>query len=112
MSCRKVLCVLGMSLFLSALVLAQAPAGQGPPAGTPGNVPLPDSVEVLVDCDNGDSINDALQTPAVHLTVRIKGFCVENVLISHLSSITLVGDSGDRTQDGIEGTAANDGELL
>jgi len=104
---------IGVGLFLCSglVVLAQdPPAGKGPPAGTPGNVPVPDSAEVLVDCDNGDSINDALKTPAVHLTVRIRGFCDENAVISHLSNVTLVGDSGDPTLDGIRGTAAS-GEL-
>jgi len=112
MSLRNVLCVLGMSLFLSALVLAQGPPeGVGPSGETPVTPPVPDALTVQVDCANGESINDALATPAVELTVEIFGICDEDVLVQR-DNVTLIGLDPDLTNpsdpipiDGIRGVS-------
>lgn len=62
----------------------------------------PETVTVAVDCGIGDSIGDALETPADALTIQITGICNENVVIER-SNVTLVGS--DKTTDGIHGVA-------
>lgn len=94
MSFRKVLTGFVISLFVSGLVLAQGPsAGKGPPGNTPGSPPVPDELIVQVNCDNGGSINDALATPAVVLTIAISGdTCTENVFVQR-NFVTLIGET-------------------
>jgi hypothetical protein len=60
----------------------------------------PPTATVTVNCAKGDSINDALTTPAVELTVQVQGICTENVVISR-NAVTLVGTSP--ATDGVRG---------
>jgi hypothetical protein len=62
----------------------------------------PETVTVAVDCTSGDTVGDALETPAEALTIQISGFCNENVVIER-SYVTLAG--GDKALDGIHGVA-------
>ena len=75
------------------MVLAQGPpVGVGPPGETPVTPPVPDVLTVQVDCDNGESINDVLATPAVELIIEISGTCIENVVIAR-DFVTLRGEN-------------------
>jgi hypothetical protein len=86
-------------LLLPQGVLAQgAPPGAGPPGGAPG-LPVPATATVSVDCTAGDSINDALATPAVTLTIEISGICAEDVVVER-NRVNLVG--GNPLTDGIQ----------
>jgi hypothetical protein len=58
----------------------------------------PATATVVVDCDLGDSIADALAVPAIELTVEISGICEEDVFIAR-SDVTLKGT--DPVTDGI-----------
>lgn len=60
----------------------------------------PDTMTVVVDCGIGETIADALETPARELTVEVNGVCNENVLIRR-SDVTLTGS--DKTIDKIHG---------
>ena len=61
---------------------------------------IPATATVTVDCTKGQSINDALTTPAITLTVEIHGICTENVVVTRPNT-TLVGTSP--AADGIRG---------
>ena len=101
MTISNALSRIGVGLFLcsGSMVLAQGPpGGAGPPGDTPGSPPVPDFLTVQVDCDNGESINDALATLAQVLTIEISGdTCTENVFVQR-NFVTLRGEtdgSGD-----------------
>ena len=97
MSLSKALFRIGVGLFLcsGSVVLAQGPpAGAGPPGGTPGSPPVPDELTIQVDCSNGDSINYALNTLALDLTIEISGTCIENVVVK-ADKVTLRGVNVD-----------------
>jgi hypothetical protein len=101
---QKLIRLVGVCLVLvcasSVLVLAEKPAVPGPP-GNPGP-PVPESEWVVVDCDNGGNINEALQTPAEQLYVEIQGICEENVVVER-ENVFLLGTPGDGVEDGIVG---------
>jgi hypothetical protein len=61
---------------------------------------VPPTATVVVNCTKGDSINDALTTPAVTLTIQVHGICTENVVITR-DYVTLAGTSP--STDGIRG---------
>ena len=87
------------AMFAVAALLLAAPAlaannGQGPPVTT-----------VRVDCDQGQSINKALERPGQKLVVEISGFCNERVEFRR-SNVTLIGT--DPATDGITGPALGD----
>ena len=60
----------------------------------------PATVTVAVDCGIGESINDALETPADDLTIQITGICSENVVVKR-DNVSLLGSN--KTTDGIHG---------
>ncbi len=93
---RLFLILIITTLFLSAPLLAQGPpAGTGPPSGVG-----PPSATVLVDCAAGDSITEALNTPADELTIEIDGFCSEDFVIQR-DFVILRGKNGNPNLDGI-----------
>ena len=83
--------VLSLILFGSSPVYAQ-----GPPGGGGGNapieqpVPVPETLTVEVDCAAGDKISNALEEPAVELTILVSGKCNENIIIDR-GKVTLRG---------------------
>lgn len=94
-------CVLVTSCLVAGL--PETAAGQGrPPDSGP---PVPPALTVEVDCAGGDSINAALARPAGELTVEIRGFCREDVVVRR-DRVTLRG--GDPAVDGIRGAGAGD----
>lgn len=82
---------IGVSLCIviasSALAESKPPKDKAPPEAT-----------VFVDCSVGDRITDALETPAIALTIEISGICVEDVEIQR-TNVTLRGT--DPMIDGI-----------
>ncbi len=82
---------IGISLCIfvasSALAGVKAPKEKAPLEAT-----------VLVNCDAGDKIADALATPALNLIIEISGFCAEDFEINR-TNLTLRG--ADPTVDGI-----------
>jgi hypothetical protein len=58
----------------------------------------PATATISVDCNLGQKINNALNTPAVELTIEISGICIEDVAIDR-NNVTLRGT--DPTVDGI-----------
>lgn len=85
------------------LLLAGA-AGAQPPCGTPpcGGPPVPPTAVITVDCDAGDSVQDALTTPAAELTVEIRGICDEDVVVAR-DDVVLSGRSP--ALDGLRGVS-------
>lgn len=71
------------------------------------DVPL--SQTILVDCSEGDSINEALKSPAGELTIEISGLCEEDVVIERPHA-TLRGS--DPSTDGIQAVATLAGNPL
>ena len=61
----------------------------------------PPTATIQVDCNDGDTIMEALEEPGVELTIEIDGICVENVVVQR-PNVTLIGD--DNTADGIDGS--------
>jgi len=95
MIARTTVVCLGVAMLLctATSVRAQGNSGKGgPPSGGP--------VTVVVQCP-GQSINDALETPAEDLIVEINRFCVEDVVVRR-DRVTLKGASGNPLVDGIE----------
>ena len=82
---------IGISLCIfvasSALAGVKAPKDKAPLEAT-----------VIVDCDAGDRIADALATPALNLIIEISGFCAEDFEITR-TNLTLRG--ADPNVDGI-----------
>jgi len=64
-------------------------AGQPGPQGPPGPSLLP-TLEVNVNCDEGQSVNEALAQQAERLTVSISGNCAQHVAITR-DDVTLQG---------------------
>ena len=54
---------------------------------------------ILVDCDNGETITDALQELGSPLTIQVKGTCNENVDIAR-NDVTLIAHSSGGTVNG------------
>jgi len=112
-------------LFLLAVILmtaglgAQTPSVVLPDGGiqfqddtilnSAARIDPPATATVAVDCGSGDSINEALETPAVELTVEIDGTCTENVVIQR-DNVTLRGD--DESTDGIHGDDTGGGATV
>ena len=69
-------------------------AGQPGPEGPPGPS-LPRELTFFVDCDNGESINDALAHQAERLTVYISGMCIEGVLVNRDHVLLAAADTSD-----------------
>ncbi len=65
-------------LFLTLLILPLTAVAQG---GDRGVQAPPPQATVVVDCLAGDTIFDALKTPAVLLTIELDGMCIEDVNI-------------------------------
>jgi hypothetical protein len=78
---KKFLTLLLSSVFLLAVAHAadKAPKEKAPLEAT-----------VFVDCAAGDTIANALATPALNLTIEISGTCVEDVIIDR-TNVTLRG---------------------
>ena len=105
MALRSVFVCLFVGLTLCGLspVYAQGPGnGQGNGGGNAPieqPVPVPETLTVDVNCADGDTISQALERPAVELTILVSGTCTENVFITRdnviLRGTTL--DEGDPT---------------
>lgn len=74
-------------LITSAVAADKAPKEKAPQEAT-----------AFVDCNAGDSIKDALATPALNLTIEIDGVCAEDVELDR-TNVTLRGS--DPAEDGI-----------
>ena len=100
----KLICLLYLVTILIPLAAnAGPPPNAGPPGGNgPPGAPVPPSATVQVDCAAGDSITEALATPAIELTIEIDGFCSEDIEIRR-DLVTLRGKNEDPGQDGIHG---------
>lgn len=68
------------------------------PQGPPGP-PTPSLLEVSVNCDEGQSINEALAATSMELVVEVQGVCAEYVRITR-DNVTLRGVGGGATIDG------------
>jgi hypothetical protein len=79
-------------LFLSALCVAVTSVAYAQP-------PVPPTRTETVDCDSGDTINDALKRPNVG-TIELRGFCREHVDIRR----PIIIRGTDPSIDGIDGT--------
>jgi Right handed beta helix region len=79
-------------------------AGQPGPQGPPGPS-LPPSLNIDVNCDEGQSINAALAQQAERLTVSITGNCAEFVVITR-DDVTLQGVGTNPTITAPEGAEA------
>ena len=91
MTARSTAVCLGIALLLCTATSVQA---QGPPFTPP--TPPPAEATVTVHCP-GQSINDALQTPALQLNIFVHSSgppCVENVVITR-DNVTLRGANPD-----------------
>lgn len=107
MALRSVFVCLFVGLTLCGLspVYAQGPGnGQGNGGGNAPieqPVPVPETLTVDVNCADGDTISQALERPAVELTILVSGTCTENVFITRdnviLRGTTL--DEGDPTAE-------------
>jgi len=79
--------------------------------GTPVSPQAPDEVTVQVNCANGDSIQDALDTLAVGLIIEVSGTCIENLVIKRdlvtLRGVNLDVGTGEPT-DRIQGVPGAD----
>lgn len=98
---RTALCAaIALCLVLPAVTATAA----GPPCGSPpcAAPPVPAAATVTVDCDQGDSVQDALATPAGQLTVQIRGICQEDVAVER-DDVVLSGR--DPALDGLRGAA-------
>lgn len=93
-----------MVVALLAALLASGPAEAQPPCGSPpcGGAPVPAMATVTVDCAAGESVQQALETPAVELTVEIRGICHEDVVVER-DDVTLSGRSP--ALDGLRGVS-------
>jgi len=86
------------------VLLAAGAAGAQPPCGSPpcGAPPVPATATVTVDCAAEESVQAALGTPGVELTVEIRGICHEDVVVER-DDVTLSGR--DPALDGLRGVS-------
>jgi hypothetical protein len=58
---------------------------------------------ILVRCDKGESVQEALDKNPGPVTIEIQGICAENVRMAYRGDVVLRGKSGDPALDGLQG---------